>query len=88
MFRDYINSRDKDWFDGKVPNYSKVDKAYLKGRKTILKADSLELAVTKAVKNCEVEIHHILNKKQWNALVQDKLKTTPSDFTSPAELLA
>ena len=57
-YRDYSNSRVK-WRHGKAPDYSIVDKTYLAGRKTILTADSLELAVTKVVKNWEVESHNV-----------------------------
>ena len=58
VYRDYSNSGVK-WRTGKAPNYSIVDKTYNAGRKTILTADSLELAVTKVVKNWEVESHHV-----------------------------
>ena len=58
VYREYSNPGVK-WRRGKAPDYKQVDKTYLAGRKTILTADSLELAVTKVVKNWEVESHHV-----------------------------
>ena len=73
VFRDYQNPG-VIWRNGKAPDYSIVDKAYLEGRKTILKADSLELAVTKVVKNWEIESHHVADPNQWKTMDITKFK--------------
>ena len=84
VFRDYENDGVK-WRHGKAPNYSKVDKTYLAGRKTILTADSLELAVTKVVKNWEVESHHVPDHKQWKTMDISKFQAFSNDLNCPVD---
>jgi hypothetical protein len=73
--RDYEPSPETAWRFGR-PSYARVNEVYFKKRSKRHEEGSLEAAVSKVVKNWEVESHHISNVKQWKTM--DTTKFTAS----------
>ena len=59
IIRDYEPVEGVEWRFGSPPDYATVNAAYFEGRTKVHPPGSLESVVQKAVKNWEVESHHI-----------------------------
>ena len=59
VIRDYEPVGGVEWRYGSPPDYDKVNAAYFEGRSKVHPPGSLKSIVQKAIKNWEVEAHHI-----------------------------
>ncbi|CAM9423273.1 unnamed protein product [Ascophyllum nodosum] len=83
IIRDYEPVEGVEWRFGSPPDYATVNAAYFEGRTKVHPPGSLESVVQKAVKNWEVESHHIENPQQWKTMKVDEFVAHSNTLRCP-----